>query len=75
MLIFGLLFLFGLLLSACCLGVALWGFWRRQRRLVLFALFGLLLYWTPVLLLCYADQRFIEEETRKNGGELPSWAP
>ncbi len=31
------------------------------------------LFWGGFYLLWEADRRFIDEETRKNGGELPEW--
>ena len=73
MLIFGLLYLFGFALPFICLFHLIRGIRTRNVKRCILAVLVPVLYWSAVTLLYYADQRFIREETRKNGGQLPDW--
>ena len=72
--IFALLFLLGFALVIIGVVFVILGIWHRRPLYVVLALFVPLAYWGALFLLWQADQRFIEEETRKNGGVLPDWA-
>jgi hypothetical protein len=79
MLIFTLLFFLGLGLGLG-LGLSVMGlFWifmgvaKRDRKKVILGILVPTLFWCGFALLWEADRRFIQEETRKNGGQLPDW--
>ena len=73
MLIFGLLYLFGFVLPFVCLSHLVRGIRTKNVRRCIISVLLPIIHWFGLAQLYYADQRFIEEETRKNGGELPGW--
>lgn len=73
MLIFLLLFLVGLVLPLFCLPRFIRGVRDRDARECLIAVLIPIGFWAFLCLLSYADHRFIEKETEKNGGRRPDW--
>ena len=73
MIIFGLLYLFGFALPLICLIHLIRGIRTRSVKRCILAVLIPILCWIGVVPLCYADQRFIQEEMRRNNGQLPDW--
>ncbi len=73
MLIFALLYLVGFVMPFIGFYHLIRGIRTRSAKRCLLAVLVPILYWLALAQLYYADQRFIEEETRKNGGNLPDW--
>lgn len=72
-LIWMLLFFFGLGLPVIGIIAIVLGIQRKRRGLVAAGILVPILYWIAFWMLWEADQRFIKEETTKNGGETPDW--
>ncbi len=49
------------------------GMRRREKKRVILAIVLPMLLWIGIYALHEADRRFIEEETRKNGGRPPNY--
>lgn len=49
------------------------GLSRERWKKVVLGILLPVLFWSGFLFLWKADRKFIEEETRKNGGEAPDW--
>lgn len=73
MLIFMMLFGTGVIVTVLGLWWLARGISSRDLRLLVVGLSLPLVYWTAFWALWDADRRFIEEEARKNGGQLPEW--
>jgi Co/Zn/Cd efflux system component len=73
MLIWMLLFFFGLGISVLGLVWLAVGVAKKNKKKVVLGILMPVLYWSCFAILWEADRRFIQEETRKNGGELPDW--
>ena len=73
MLILNLLVLAGLALPFLFLGRFIRGIRAGNIRQCVTAAAIPVVFWALLVALLYADRKFIEEETRKNGGQLPQW--
>jgi hypothetical protein len=73
MLIWGFLVLIGVGLVTLGFVGLLMGLTRQKWGWLAISIFVPVLYWYGLNMLWKADQRFILEETAKNGGKLPDW--
>lgn len=73
MLIWMLLFFSGIGITVLGFAWLILGVAKENWKKVALGLLLPALYWGGFYLLWEADRRFIEEETRKNGGEQPEW--
>jgi hypothetical protein len=73
MLIWMLLFLIGIGVSVLGFAWIVMGLSRERWKKVVLGILLPVLFWSGFLFLWKADRKFIEEETRKNGGEAPDW--
>ncbi len=73
MLIWMILFLVGIGLTILGLLWIITGLAKKNWRKALLGILMPTLFWSAFALLLEADHRFIEEETRKNGGQPPDW--
>lgn len=74
MLIWMLLFFFGIGVSVLGLVWLVVGVAKKIKKKAILGVLMPVLYLSCFAMLWEADRRFIQEETRKNGGELPDWA-
>ena len=73
MLIWGAIYLLGF--AAPFVGVVqlVRGIRKKEKRRIILAIAIPVALWIGIYVLHEADRRFIEEETRKNGGQLPEY--
>ncbi len=63
----------GIGVSVCGFALLILGLAKENWKKIVLGLLLPALFWYGFYLLWEADRRFIEEETRKNGGEQPEW--
>lgn len=73
MIILMLLMLLGFVVVVFGLIGVVIGLVKKQRGLWIASIAVPVIYWVLLFLLIEMDRRFIEEETRKNGGVTPDW--
>ncbi len=73
MFIFMALFFFGAVVSLVCVYHVFVSFRRRAFKRAALAIALPVALWVGILALLAADNRFVTEEIRKNGGEPPDW--
>lgn len=73
MFIWMLLFVAGIGVTVLGFALLILGLAKENRKKVVLGLLLPVLFWGGFYHLWEADRRFIEEETRKNGGEPPEW--
>ena len=71
MIIWAAIYLFGLIAIPTGLVHVVRGLKRKERKRVILGVVVPIVIWIGIYALYEADRRFIENEIRKNGGQLP----
>ena len=73
MIIWAAIYMTGLIAIPTGVVHIVWGAKRKEKRRVILGAVLPIIVWIGIFALHEADRRFIEEETRKNGGQLPDY--